>query len=259
MKIKEFIAQIEERVSLDLQEDWDHSGKQVGNFEHELTGVILSLDLSNEAIDAAIASGANLIVNHHPLFMEPIEDLAFVGPKMEKITRAIKNDICVYAAHTNLDVVTKGVNDVLSDLFGIKSRGYIEADGHGYGYGRRGKIEKTTIRALAEKAKSLLGIPSVILYGDPDREVEKIAVMGGSGSSLVDTCVSFGVQCYLTGDVKYHNAMDAVEMGMAVIDIGHYYSEQPVMQTLKSYCTSIDELIPVTIVEQDKKYERLTL
>lgn len=259
MKINAFIDQMEDRVSLELQEEWDHSGKQIGNFDRELTGVVFSLDLTLEAIDEAIARGANLIFNHHPLFFEPVEDLAFTGPKMDKIQRCMQHDICVYAAHTNLDVVTKGVNDVLSDMFGIKSRGYIQADGHGYGFGRRGKIEPMTIRALAEKAKELLGLPSVIVYGDLDREVQKIAVMGGSGSDFVQTCVDYGVQCYLTADVKYHDAMDAVEMGMAIMDIGHYYSEQPVMKTLLEYAEAIDENLPVFVSKQADKFARRSI
>ena len=120
MRIKELFQLIEQLAPLPLQEDYDNSGLQVGDQSREATGVLLSIDVTENVIDEAIALGCNLIISHHPLAFRPFKSLTGKNYVERCMMKAIKNDIAIYAAHTNLDNAQGGVNFKLAEMLELQ-------------------------------------------------------------------------------------------------------------------------------------------
>lgn len=120
-KIKDILREIETFAPLPLQESYDNSGVQVGDVNQPATGALLCLDVTEEVIDEAIELGCNLIIAHHPLLFKPLKRLTGSNYIERCVIKACKNDIVIYAAHTNLDNAHGGVNFYLADLLGLKN------------------------------------------------------------------------------------------------------------------------------------------
>src|SRR5690554_8185528 len=116
MRIKEIIQTIEQLAPLPLQEYYDNSGIQVGDVNREATGALLAIDVTEDVVDEAISLGCNLIISHHPIAFKPFKSLTGKSYVERCIIKAIKNDIVIYAAHTNLDNAQGGVNFKLAEI-----------------------------------------------------------------------------------------------------------------------------------------------
>ena len=121
MKVKDITQAIELMAPLYLQESWDNSGMQVGDPESEITGVLLCTDVREEIVDEAIERGANLIISHHPLLFRGLKKIVGRSYQERIVTRAIKHDITIYCAHTNMDSAVGGVNFKMAEKIGLKN------------------------------------------------------------------------------------------------------------------------------------------
>lgn len=119
MEIGDILAALERFAPLSFQEDYDNAGLQLGLTKVETTGVLLCLDITEEVIDEAVECGCNLIVSHHPLIFRPIKSITGRNYIERCIIKAIRNDIAIYSAHTNLDNVSSGVNQEISRRLGL--------------------------------------------------------------------------------------------------------------------------------------------
>ncbi|MEA5045154.1 MAG: Nif3-like dinuclear metal center hexameric protein, partial [Petrimonas sp.] len=120
MRIKEILQTIENLAPIPLQEDFDNSGLQVGDVSREATAALLSLDVTESVVDEAVSLGCNLIISHHPLAFKPFKSLMGRTYVERCMIKAIKHDIVVYAAHTNLDNAWQGVNFKLAEMLGLQ-------------------------------------------------------------------------------------------------------------------------------------------
>ena len=114
MKIKEIAAIIESFAPLSLQESYDNAGLTLGNPEQEITQALLCLDVTEAVIDEALGCGANLIISHHPLIFSGLKTITGRTYVERVVHKAIKHDIALYAAHTNLDSIQQGVNSIIA-------------------------------------------------------------------------------------------------------------------------------------------------
>jgi len=323
-----------------LTETWDNSGLQVGDPGKYITKVMVTLDIDETVVDEAVDNGVDFIVTHHPLIFQPVQTLRFDAFPGKLLKKLVKNEIAVFAAHTNLDNALGGINDVLAELLSLRSvkvlapfeehkmfklvvfvpEGHLERvrnaicragagwigkyssctfstagtgtflplsganpfigilgelekvqeyrletivprdklrpvltaleKAHPYeevaydiyplelktekfGLGRVGDLDQAvTLQDLAQKIKDILHASTVRVVGDLKDRVLRIAVCGGSGISLLDRAKFHGADCFVTGDVKYHQAQHAREIGLAVIDAGHYETEAVIIPHL---------------------------
>ena len=251
MQIRELIDKLEEKYPFNLQEDWDNSGLQIGNPNDELKGVVLSLDLEEDAIDFALEDGkANLIITHHPYLFSPTKSLDFRDSFYDRLKRCIKNDITVYAFHTNLDIAEDGVNDNLARLLGLKDTKSLEL-GKELGLGRYGYIERQVAYKFLKDAKEILEASGLIVYGNYNKTIEKVAVCGGAGSFLIEDAIKESCDLILTGDVKYHEAMDMANKGIIIGDVGHYASENHIIYKLAEEIEQVIEQKVYTFSKTD--------
>lgn len=217
-----------------LAEDWDNPGLLVGEPSAEVKKIFVCLDVLDENILRAIELDAQIIVAHHPLIFHAIKNVRFDLPLGKKISRLIKNNLAVFAAHTNLDIAAGGVNDVLAEKIGlvdVKNFGDEE-----FSLGRLGTLETPmTAENFARHVKKVLNADNVRLVNAGDFPIKKVGLCGGAGAEFIQKAKFFGAQAFVTGDVKYHEAQAAVENGIHVVDAGHFATEFPIVHALADY------------------------
>ena len=217
-----------------LAEEWDNPGLLVGDWSATVKRIFVCLDALDENISRAIELDAQLIVAHHPLIFHAIKNVRFDLPHGRKLERLIKNDVAVFAAHTNLDSAAGGVNDVLAQKIGlvdVKMFGDEE-----FSLGRLGMLETPmTAVEFARHVKSVLNADSVRLVDAGDFLISKVGLCGGAGADIIQKAKFFGAQAFVTGDVKYHEAQAAVENKIHVVDAGHFATEFPIVHVLAEY------------------------
>jgi len=214
--------------------DWDNVGLLVGNGGEAVNNVLIALDATNAVIDEAAGKRAGLIITHHPVIFKPIKSVAQSDPLGAKIIRLIKNDIAVFSAHTNFDSAEGGTNDVLCSILGLTGVKRILADGAAMVGETGGLPVEMTAGALEEKLKILLKSKKITLHGESSAKLNKIAVCAGGGSKqeYMKEVKDLGGDCYITGDVRYHDWRYAEELGLVLIDAAHEATETPALYAL---------------------------
>lgn len=218
-----------------LAQNWDNIGLQIGSNNQKVSKILLALDATTKVIDEAIALGADMIITHHPLIFSPLKSIVEDNPKGNNVYRLIKNNISLYVMHTNFDTAFGGTNDILGAKIGLKNMSVINPDENGMGIGRIGETgTTTTMKELSQILKDQLDLSYVRVVGDINTPVNKVAICTGSGMSFIESTIG-KADVFITGDVKYHEAQDAKDMGMGIIDVGHYGSENIAMPSIKVY------------------------
>ncbi|WP_053364128.1 Nif3-like dinuclear metal center hexameric protein [Bacillus sp. FJAT-27251] len=306
----------------------DKIGLQIGTLNKPVSKVMIALDVLDEVVDEAIEMGAELIIAHHPPIFRPLQKITEETASGRMLSKLIKHDIAVYAAHTNLDVAKGGVNDLLAEALGLKEtevliptyeeallklavyvpaenaaevrealgkagagaigeyshcsfsvggtgrflpgasanphigeQGRLEAvdetrietilpkslekkvigamlkahpyeevaydlfplenKGEQLGLGRIGTVDEMSLREFAGHVKEVLDVKAVRVVGNPDAVIKKVAVLGGDGNKYYPQAKFKGADVYVTGDLYYHTAHDAMMAGLNIIDPGH--------------------------------------
>ena len=228
LRVNDIAQAIEQVAPLRWQENYDNAGLQVGDPEATVTGVLLCTDVTSAVIDEAVRRGYNLIVSHHPLIFHGLKKLAGRDEVERMVAHAIKHDINIYSAHTNMDNAPAGVSHHMADKLDLSDLEVLEAqddDGVTIGSGVIGSVTPMPIRDFLWHVKKTFDVRAVRYSGDISGMVIRVAVCGGSGAFLIDRARQAGAQVYITGDVKYHEFFKADE-GIVIADIGHYESEQ---------------------------------
>ncbi|MCM3738718.1 Nif3-like dinuclear metal center hexameric protein [Oceanobacillus luteolus] len=333
---------IEELAPKEKAYSWDNVGLQIGSANQKATKVMITLDVVESVVDEAIEKDVNLIIAHHPLFFNPLKRINVDTPEGKIISKLIRHDITVYAAHTNLDVVASGVNDMLAKRLKLQNNktlislgkermykfavyvptSHIEAiknvigdvgggeqgdyshcsfeikgigsfkpikgadpyigkvgeitkvdeakievlvtesklnevkkavlkahpyeepaydiielanEGAEYGLGRIGDLsERIILDDYVKLMKQQLGLNHVRVAGNLEKEIKKVAIIGGSGEKYIHQAKRAGADVYITGDLGFHQAQTAIQIGLAVIDAGHYI-EEIMKEEIKDY------------------------
>lgn len=212
--------------------DWDACGLRVGDPSAEVTGVMVALDVSAAAIEAARERGANVLVTHHPVYLDPADRIVagLDGPGLA--FHAASTGVALVSMHTNLDRSPSVRGDMLGHL-GAVYRGPLEGWSHGEddrapAFGQIGVFEDGIALSLAEVAERAARSWEVAprVWGDPDRPVRTVATASGSASSLIPDAIAAQVDVLVAGEVKYHDALMASSAGIALILLGHDTSEE---------------------------------
>ena len=226
--VNDLVELLEELMPSNLAEDWDNVGLMVGRKGKTVKRILLALDLSKEVVEQAIAQKIDMIITHHPAIFKKLKRVVDNDWQQDLLLTLMENGIAVYSAHTNLDCVSTGVNDVLAKLLKLDDADILDDSN---GLGRIGCVEQMTLTDYAQFVKTALKADYVIV-GDAGKQVHKVAVCGGAGSDLIDLALAKGADTLVTGDVKYHSAQQAVFSGLNIIDAGHQPTELPVLDKL---------------------------
>lgn len=331
-KVADIVGIINKIAPVVLAEAWDNPGLQIGDPAAEVTRVMVALDPTSAVVDSAIATSCQLLVTHHPLIFKPLSSISTATSSGAIIQKAIKGGVSIVTLHTNYDIATGGLNDVLAGKLGLSDSvplkitsidelvklvvfvpvDYLdrlrsalfpfaatqgnyrdcsfategtgtftplegaapyagtvgelsrEPEGrlemlilaeqipralktlravHPYeepafdlqpvlnkgakrGLGRIGRLSQSlTLVEYADRLRNILSAPALRYVGDPKTMVSKVALCSGSGASLLRDAVRAGADLLVTGDVKYHEAREAEDCGLSLIDAGHYPTE----------------------------------
>ena len=234
MIIREITDAIEQYAPLRLQEEWDNAGIQVGDSEAEITGILLCTDATEAVVAEAIDLGYNLVIAHHPLIFHGLKKIMGRTPVERTVAMAIKHDITIYSAHTNMDSAWQGVSFRMAEKIGMTNVEFLDGnDVSPYGdensttagCGVIGDIRPAPAREVLKRVKEAFEVGAVRFSGNADCIVSRVALCGGAGGFLLDKAVAAGAQLYVTADMRYHDFLDNCQR-IVVADIGHYESEQ---------------------------------
>lgn len=223
----------------DLAEDWDNVGLLCGRAEQEVARVLVALDPFEDVCREAQERGAELIVTHHPLIFTPPHSVTDRDSVGRCIHFLVRHDISAINAHTNLDCAVGGVNDVLAKTLGLADICVIgpektDAQGRICGLLRAGTIQETSLTNFAAQVKQKLGCVG-IRYVDAERPVHRVAVGGGACGGELPDVADAGCDTFVTADVKYNQFWDAHDLGINLIDAGHFETENPVCEAIAGY------------------------
>jgi dinuclear metal center YbgI/SA1388 family protein len=243
MKISDIIHHLESIAPAYYQEEYDNSGLITGDISAECSGVLVSLDCTEEIVQEASEKKYNLIVSHHPLIFRPIRRIDPSNETGRTLMAAIKSGIAIYAIHTNLDNIMSGVNATIADRLGLINREILlPKDGQAsIGSGLIGNLKKAVPeQQLLKDLQVQFNIP-VIRHSPLTRKpVSRVALCGGSGSFLIPSALQKGAGFFISADIRYHAFFEG-ENEMVIADIGHYESEQ---YTIELLCQVILEKFP---------------
>lgn len=253
-KVKDIANAIEEFAPRHLQESYDNAGLQVGDPEMEVTAALLCLDVTEDILNEAIRKSCNLIISHHPLIFNGLKEIVGRNSVQRIVSTAIKKDIAIYAAHTNLDSTWNGVSHEIAHILQLSDIKVLEpkADNECTGLGVIGNIgAMPTIEFLRLLKKGFAVKALRYSAQSPKLVIRKVAICGGSGSSLIKEAIQAGADVMVTADVKYHDFTGYGEE-ILIADIGHYESE---LCTKKIFSRIIREKFPnfVTYFAESEK------
>ncbi len=239
-----------------LAEEWDNCGLQLGDPAWPVTKIWVALDPALPVVEAACDQKVDLLITHHPLIFKPLKSIQFHTPLGAVLNLATRQNLAIFAAHTNLDSAAGGLNDILARRIGLKELKPLVAgkeikryqydnypaisQEHRPGIGRVGYLGTAMdLKSFARMIKKEMGLKRIKFAGDPHLKIKKAAVCTGSGSSLLANFFASGAEAYISGDMRYHDARDVEAANLGVIDIGHFSSECFVAQELAARLSTI--------------------
>lgn len=258
--VKDVYGFLNEKAPFCLQEDWDNSGFLVGDPDRAVTKVLAALDITDEVIEEAAAWGAELIVSHHPIVFQPAKRMTLLPDDLtgRKLWRMAQCGISAICCHTDLDAVEGGVNTVLAQRLGLEALEQLEqtgvdANGSPYGIGRIGSLpQPEETPAFLTRVRQALS-PNGIRYTDSGRPIQRVAVGGGACGDMVLTAWKAGCDAFVTSDVKYNQFLDAKELGITLVDAGHFPTENPVVPVLAQWLRAAFPALRVRISQRHRE------
>ena len=255
-RVSDIIKEIEKKAPKFLAEDYDNVGMMVGDEEQEVKKVLLALDCTNDVIKEAKDKGVDLIITHHPLLFKKPKSIVKGDLTGDKIIKLIKEDISLYACHTNLDSAREGINETIVNMLGFETYKIIDPitirNYDGGGIGRIVKLkEEMTLDNLIDIIKEKLDIKNMRVARGSGK-VNRIAIINGSGQDYFFKAKMLGADCIITGDTTYHFVSDFKEMGINIIDAGHFGTEYTVYLKTLEFLQDLFKDVEFIISEKSK-------
>lgn len=221
--LTEMVGQI---APYELAEEWDNVGLLVGDAKKHIKKVLVALDLTLPVLEEARMLGCEAIVTHHPLMLQPVQRIVSESREGALILKLAQYGMAHIAAHTNLDKAPGGVNDALLQTIGCK-------EVRGEGAVRVGMLPgEMSVERVTQMADEALH-SRTRAYGDKTKQVHVLGCCSGAGSGEFREAMALGADCFITGEVKHHIALDAMFADCPMIEAGHYETEVPVCSVLQ--------------------------
>ncbi len=206
-----------------LSASWDNVGLQLGSYKKKVNRVIISLDADLEVVKTLQTNPCDLVITHHPIFYKPIKSLEY-DDDMGKIIRAfIQNDVSLLSLHTNLDAAKDGVNDCLVEAYGLNPEGGLPIQD---GFGKWFAVEKGFEELVAV-------MPCQVVGHQAPRRLKKIGFCAGSGHGLLAAVKRLELDCFITGELTYHDYVSCEFQEITALLVGHKESEVLVLPRVR--------------------------
>lgn len=248
--VADILAHLQTIAPESMKMDWDNVGLLCGRRDKAVRRVLVALDPFWGVCQEAAQRGADMILTHHPLIFRPVNSVTEDTAPGKCILFLAAHDIAAVNAHTNLDCAPGGVNDRLAACLGLNGVTVIQptgvdSQGRPWGLLRMGRVDRSPLSGFLARVQAALGCPG-LRYVDAGRPVHLVAVGGGACAGELPTVKEAGCDTFVTADVKYNQFWDARELGINLIDAGHFWTENPVCQVLRD---SVQAAFPELTVE----------
>jgi len=257
LTVQDILNIIEKIAPASLAEDWDNVGLMLGSSSARVDSVLLGLDPTLPLLEEAVASGANLLITHHPFIFHPLKNLRLDSPEGLFVERAIQNRINVISCHTNLDSAAEGVNFALAKQLGLQDTEPLVAHTGTdlCGMGRLGNYrEPVSADEFIGKLRAACSPPWILATANTPAEIGRVAVCGGSCSELAPLALQMGAQVFVTSEVKHSTARWAEQAGLWVVDGGHFATENQALtifaENLETHVSQDVDAINIYITRQ---------
>ncbi|MBR3850370.1 MAG: Nif3-like dinuclear metal center hexameric protein [Oscillospiraceae bacterium] len=237
--VRDVLQKLYELAPANLREDWDNVGLLCGSDEQPVTKILVALDATMGVLQEAKERGCDLLVTHHPMLFGSVRAVNNSSVTGKELLFAARNAIACVNLHTNLDCVCGGVGDKLAQLLRLQDAALVaprgtDEQGRPYGYVYGGTVDQTALPEFVEFVKCALGCTG-LRYADGGKPVHRVAVGGGACGDEIPTVLAHGYDTFVTADMKYHMFLDAAQMGLNLIDAGHFQTENPICAVLCDY------------------------
>lgn len=263
MKLKTIINKLEELSPPSYAEEWDNVGLLLGDENQDIHHIMISLDASDYVIEQAVEQNVDLLLTHHPMIFQPLKQINNQSMIGRRIWKLATHEIHYYAMHTNFDI-KGGMADLAAQRLGMLETQPLDitvAEGDvSLGIGKIGILPNPMdVEEVAHLVKEKFGLKNVTVYGATNRKVQRVAISPGSGKSEIGNAIQKGAEVLITGDIGHHEGIDAVDMGLSIIDATHYGLEHIFISFMEEYLkgclegedmiiTSLDTGSPVTVI-----------
>lgn len=194
---------------------------QFGSNNKEIKKVIIALDGSTEVVNQAINNNCDLLICHHPFMFSPLLSLNYDSPFGQKLIKVLNNKLNVFSMHTNFDTGIDGMNDILSSKLGLKNIQYINDELDSSCLMRIGNINEMNLINFVELICEKFNQSTVKFVGNPNKKIKKVGIVGGSGGSEVHNAIKNNCDCFVTGEIPHHIALEALDQGICLIEVSH--------------------------------------
>lgn len=246
--VKEIYDFLNANIPFDSQEAWDNSGIQTGDMSQEVNKIAVVLDVTADSLEKASKFGADIIVSHHPVIFRPVKRLTAGNIAYE----AIKRRISIISSHTAFDAADGGVSDILLKRIGAVKRDAAEDIN---GCIRFGEVDDTDIKSFAKHVSDKLN--AQVRFSDGGKTVQKVAVCGGSGCSLLGDVIALGADTFVTGDAGHHDFLDFQSAGINLIAAGHFETENIAMHSLAERIQDEFKDCTIKVLEQESPVQHI--
>ncbi len=251
MTIAELYKYLDNAIPSSLSCSWDNDGLMCcPDPQKEVKKVLIALDITERAVGYAAENKFDAIISHHPMIFKKIGSIEPSFGCGRKSIELIKNGITAISFHTRLDALDGGVNDILCQKLELKNCTTFGPEGEKMG--RIGTLEEPlSPEDFCDKIKSALNAP-IVLCSSCGKAVRKIALLGGDGKDFVSSAIAEGADTYLSGRIGYNIVAEAPEMGINLIEAGHFYTEAPVCSFIESLVKSASSDIETEIFNSNE-------
>ena len=244
MTVFELNELLNRRFPPELSCDWDNDGLLVSaDRGATVSGVLIALDLTDAAIDEAVATGCNVILTHHPLIFHPLHRVTCEDGVPRRVIRLISLGISSIACHTRADAAPGGLNDAMAEMLSLSG---VMAFTDGIA-----RIGKLPAPLPASKAVSLIlgasGAEKALFSGNAPKMIEYVAICCGDGKDCLFDVEEQGADLFLTGELSYHARLDAADLPFLVMEIGHDRSEMHALSVFRDALASEAPDLPVVL------------
>lgn len=203
--------------------DFDNVGILIGSRDALSEKVLLALDITSEVISEAVQKNVSVIVTHHPIIFHPLKNIHTDSLQY----KLIKNNMTVISAHTNLDICCGGVNDTLAEKIGLNFTEHTNNDCY-----LLGETDKEfSFTEFADYIKDRMNCKG-FRFTYKNGSIKRVLVACGAGGSSIFDAVKEKADAFVTGEIKHHELLAARENNIAVYDLGHFRSEDMIIDKL---------------------------
>ena len=234
-QVADVVELLDQRNPTVLAEDWDNVGVLLGDPQSKAVRVLTCLTLTPDVASEAVDKQVDLIVSHHPILFRPIQRITTATSEGAMLLNLIRAGICVYSPHTAFDSAADGINQQIAERFGLTGIQPMRPseDDETTGAGRFGDLpQEISLQELATQIRDEFDLPAVQFAGDANARVRRLGIACGSAAEFLSDARKAGCQAFLTGEARFHSALEARTEGIGLILIGHYASERPAVEQL---------------------------